>query len=89
MTDQYLTIATITENASMNRRVAACASQEGYTGDPLQWAYDNRYGWAGAPGWAAAWDSAVASEIPDPGADPAVITDGQILAQLQSMAAGL
>jgi len=89
MADQYLTIATITEDGAMTRRVAACAAVEGVQGDPTQWAYDNRFGWASAPGWAAAWDSAVAGGITDPGSDPAVITDGMILSQLQSMAAGL
>jgi hypothetical protein len=87
--DQYLTVATITESGSMNKRVAACAATEGVQGDPTQWAYDNRFGWASAPGWAAAWDSADASGIDDPGADPAVITDAQILSQLQAMAAAL
>jgi len=85
MADQYLTIAVLTESGSMQRRVTACAATEDYAGDPVQWTYDNRYGWAAAPGWAAAWDSAVAGGIADPGADPAVITDGMILSQVQGM----
>ena len=91
MSDPYLEVAAITENGSMNKRVAACAAQEGgeAIGDPTQWAYDHRFGWASAPGWGAKWASAVASGIPDPGADTSVISDADVLAQLQAMAAGL
>jgi hypothetical protein len=89
MADQFLTIATISENTPMNRRVAACYAQQTAGDvepvDPTQWAFDRRYGWAAAPGWAEAWDSAVASGVDDPGADPAVITDAQILTQVQAM----
>jgi len=83
--DQYLTIATISEDTSMRRRVAACAAQQGATGDADQWAYDNRWQWAAAPGWATKWDSAVAAGVADPGADPAVISDADILAVVQPM----
>lgn len=83
--DQYLTISTVADDSHMVRRVSACAAQQNAPGDPVQWAYDNRYTWAASPGWAAAWDSALASDNPNPGADPAVITDGQILSQVQTM----
>lgn len=82
----YLTIATMTDSTSLQRRVAACAAQEvNAASDPLQWAFDNRWEWASAPAWANAWESAEAGGNPDPGADPAVITDPMILAQVQSM----
>lgn len=86
MTDQYLTIATIAGDPTMIQRVAACAAQEGQD-EPHYWATQHGYTWAAAPGWGAAWDSATAGGIADPGADPAVITDGQILAQVQGMLA--
>lgn len=35
------------------------------------------------PGWGAAWDSAIAAEVENPGADPAVISDGMILTAVQ------
>jgi hypothetical protein len=41
-----------------------------------------------APGWGDAWASAVAGGVPDPGRDPAVIADGQILASVQTVAGG-
>ena len=85
--DQYLTVATVASSASMRSRVAACAAQQGST-EPETWAYVNALIWAASPGWAAAWDSAVASGIPDPGADPAVITDGDVLATCQLLLTG-
>jgi hypothetical protein len=52
------------------------------------WVHDYRYVWASSPGWGAAWDSALAGHPDDPdykpGRDPAVITDGMILATVQA-----
>jgi hypothetical protein len=42
-----------------------------------------------APGWADAWASAEAASNPDPGRDEAVITDAQILSQVQAVLAAL
>jgi hypothetical protein len=85
MSDSFLSIADAADSFSLQRRVAACAAQQNAPGDPTQWALTNKLDWAAAPGWGAAWDSAIASGVEDPGADPAVITDGQILSQVQSM----
>jgi hypothetical protein len=89
MADSYLSIASAADSYSMQRRVAACAAQQAAPGDPFQWTVDNKYGWASAPAWGAAWDSALASHPDDPeydpGADPAVVTDGMILGQVQAM----
>ena len=84
----YLTIGEISRDQWMLDRVASSAAQEGVTDtgiDPDQWAGSWRRVWAAAPGWATAWDSAKTSGIVDPGREPAVITDGQIRAQVQSM----
>jgi hypothetical protein len=57
----------------------------------IYWVEQNRYVWASSPGWGAAWDSALAAHPPDtepdyePGQDPAVITDGMILATVQQL----
>jgi hypothetical protein len=61
------------------------------------WTVENRRTWAAAPGWDAAWESAKVSHPDDPdasaatyydpGADEAVITDSQILSQVQAMLA--
>ena len=74
------------------------AASETVEMDADAWMIDHRREWAAAPGWDAAWESAKVShpadpEAPvgtppyDPGADEAVITDGQILSQVQAMLA--
>lgn len=83
--DTYTDIADVSDSPTLQRRVAACAAQQQAPGDPWAWQYENRYQWAAAPGWGAAWASALASGNPDPGKDPAVITDGMILTQVQAM----
>jgi hypothetical protein len=58
------------------------------------WVHDYRYLWAASPGWGGAWESALAAHPPDaepdyePGKDPAVITDGMILATVQALGGG-
>lgn len=84
----YMTVARISDDWALQRRVAACAAQEGAANDgldPTTWSLAWRLVWASAPGWADAWESAEASGNPSPGADPAVITDAQILTQVQTM----
>jgi len=84
----YFTQGLIADDADMRVRVAQAAAQEGVTDehiDPDIWANEWKRVWASAPGWSDAWESALAGDNPRPGADPAVITDGQILAQVQGM----
>lgn len=81
----YLTQGQIADNRAMQTRVAQCAVGEGLMGDADRWTYEQRRTWASAPGWDAAWESALAASIEDPGADEAVITDAQILSQVQTM----
>jgi len=83
----YLTQATIAGSSSMTARIAQAAAEEGIP-DADMWTGQNRRIWASAPGWDAAWESALVTHGNsgyDPGADEAVITDGMILAQVQSM----
>jgi hypothetical protein len=85
----YLTQDEIANNEAMKARVAQCAAQQ-LIPDVDRWTYENRRTWAAAPGWDAAWESAlVAHPEPDydPGSDAAVITDGMILSQVQAMMA--
>jgi len=97
----YLTQNEIAQNIAMQNRVAQAVAGEGIpvitgeTANPDAWTVENRRTWAAAPGWADAWESAKVSHPPDPdappgtgydpGADEAVITDGQILSQIQAM----
>jgi hypothetical protein len=85
--DTYLTIAGMAKDWPLTSRVAACAAQQGVA-DPETWAVTNGYAWAAAPGWAGKWDSAVLNGVENPGADPSVISDADILAVVQLMVAG-
>ena len=55
----------------------------------LAWTDTNRYVWASSPSWGEKWDYALASHEDDPdyepGKDPAVITDADILATVQHL----
>lgn len=99
MADAYLAMSQIANDALMVERVRSCTTQQNALGsisvpDPIVWADENRYVWAASPGWAGAWDSALAAHPPDdepnyrPGGDPAVITDGQILSTVQALGTG-
>lgn len=92
--DTYLSVWKLTDSVSMRNRVTACAAKEGVTDGASQpainvdqWVWDNRWEWASAPGWGAAFEYAELSGNEDPGADPAVITDAMILSQVQAMTA--
>jgi hypothetical protein len=96
MADAYLAISEIANDNWMQERVAACATQQTHlgtaqVGDPWTWMKTSRYLWASSPDWGAAWDSALAAHPDDPdyepGKDPAVITDGMILATVQALGA--
>ena len=83
----YLTQSAIAGNGTMVSRVAQAAAEQ-HISSPDAWAQENRRTWAAAPGWDDAWESAKVSHPEpeyDPGADESVITDGQILAQVQAM----
>jgi hypothetical protein len=85
----YLEQNDVANSPTMAARVAQAAATEGVPDNPDAWANERRREWAAAPGWDAAWASALAShpEDPDfdPGADEAVITDSMILSQVQAM----
>lgn len=68
-------------------RVTACVSNEDHDLEPTQWANDHRWRMASAPGFAAAYSSAIAGDVPNPGRDEAVIADTQILAAVQAVLA--
>jgi hypothetical protein len=85
----YFTQAVIADDAYMRLRVSAAAAQQGcatdFGIDPDTWTLEWRKVWASSPGWDAAWESAQAGNVEIPGMDPGVVTDGMILAQVQSM----
>ena len=80
----YLTVSVIAADQNMRQRVAACAATQGVD-NPENWAYTHSFLWAASPGWDTKWESALAGGIEAPGADEAVITDADLLAQVQKM----
>jgi hypothetical protein len=67
-------------------RVAACAGVEvPKTHQPTQWANDHIWWISAAPGFADAYEYALNTGVENPGNDPAVITDAQILAAVQAL----
>lgn len=80
----YSSSAQLQSDTYFRRRVTACAAEQ-QVADPEVWANDNSWKMAAMPGFAEAYESAVASGIPNPGDDPAVITDPQILSAVQSL----
>ena len=81
----YATIAAITQNLSLSMRLTACAAEQQKPTPYSSWVAEHIWQIAAAPGWAQKWESAVAAEIADPGADESVITDADILAVVQPM----
>jgi hypothetical protein len=63
-------------------RVAACAAVEIELGQQqaVNWAAEHVWVIAASPGFADAYSSALAGAVPNPGRDPAVISDDQIRA---------
>jgi len=86
----YLHQADIARDPWMLERVAQCAAEQDIP-DPDEWTQAHSREWAAAPGWDAAWESALISHEGDaeyqPGRDEAVITDHMILSQVQAMSA--
>lgn len=82
----YNTVADMAEDLALNRRLTAAVAKEGIL-DPKGWLYPRNWQLVSQPGWDAAWDSAVAGGVANPGEDEAVITDGMILAGVQAIIA--
>lgn len=80
----YNSIADIAESGSLRRRLIACAADEDKS-QPDAFIAARIWTIATSPGWAAAWDSALAAGLIDPGVRNEVITDGMILAVIQPM----
>jgi hypothetical protein len=69
------------------RTSAAAAVEVPKTHQPTQWAADHIWWMAASPGFADAYESALAGNVERPGNDPAVISDEQILAAIQAVIA--
>ena len=81
----YSSQAALSGDADFINRVSASAAVEAPASEhPVTWAREHVWRIAAAPGFAAAYESALVAGVPRPGNDPAVITDGQILSAVQA-----
>ena len=82
----YSDQAALAVNGDFITRVAACAAAEApKTMPPQQWANANVWWIAASPGFGDAYASALAGNVADPGNDPSVISDAQILSAVQAL----
>lgn len=83
----YWVIAQMSLDNDLTMREAACYAQEQGTNDadPTSWALKHGLALAAQPGWDAAYSYALATNIPAPGMNAGVITDGMILSAVQSI----
>lgn len=78
----YAAIAAIASDLDIMARLTACVAQED-PAPPQTTAAKIIWPCAAEPGWAEAYASAIASDNPRPGLDPAVIPDAWILSAAQ------
>jgi hypothetical protein len=78
----YNDVAAMAHDEALAWRITAAIAKEEIL-DPEGWLYARHWRIVSAPGWDAAWASAVAGGVPNPGADEGVITDGMILSAVQ------
>lgn len=83
----YAAIALAAQDEHLRRRIAACIAQEAPDDDRHPIAHADAVIWAccAAPGGGDAYAYALATDVPDPGNDPAVISDAMILGAVQPM----
>lgn len=87
----YSDQALLSQDTDFIYRISACAAVEIQLTppeQPTQWATENVWYIAAAPGFADAYAYALANEIHRPGNDPAVISDAMILSAVQAHEAG-
>ena len=83
----YSAIAQAAQDEHLRRRIAACIAQEDGADPQHPIAHADAIIWrcCAAPGWGEAYAYALGSAVPEPGNDPAVITDAMILAVVQPL----
>ena len=79
----YSSIAKSYTDQALTARVTACCAAEG-AADPQTTAYGIMWPIVCASDVEAAYETALASQNPNPGGDPAVITDQMILSHVQA-----
>ena len=79
----YLSISKCVADGDFQSRVVACVADEG--ANPTNIAPDLFWKVAAANDIEGAYESALAANVPNPGADPTVISDAMILGVVQSI----
>ena len=79
----YEFYAQIAEDDALRRRIVACAAQEGEGRYAPRWAAEHAWELPAAD-WVAAWASAKAGGMEEPGEDAGVVTDQMILSAVQA-----
>lgn len=84
----YTDQAMLSQDNDFMVRIAACAAVEIDLGalHPTSWASQNQWAIAASPGFADKYAYALATGIENPGRDPSVISDAEILSAVQAMA---
>ena len=86
----YYDISLLANDADFSQRTQACVATEApnsATMTPAGWWSEHAWDMASQPGFGDAYASAIANEVPNPGRDPSVISDAQILSAVQAIAA--
>lgn len=84
----YYDLATLAQDGDFYLRIAAAVELELDVDDAsTTWAAHHQWAVAASPGFADAYASAVAGDVPTPGRDPSVISDEQILSAVVAVAA--
>ena len=82
----YYDVSLLASDGDFAQRCMACYATEGGTEDnPSAWWSQHAWDLAGQPGFGDAYASALASGVENPGRDPGVITDPQILSAVQAL----
>jgi hypothetical protein len=85
----YYDVFALTQDLDFQSRVAACYATETLetpdATNPNAWASEHTWDIASQPGFGDAYASALAGGVPNPGRDPSVISDGQILSAVQTV----
>jgi hypothetical protein len=88
----YKAVSDAARDTDLQYRIAGCiATQTGYSlpagvsDNPLAVASHIMWKCAGQPGWGDAYAYAVFTNVPNPGLDEGVITDGMILSAVQAV----
>jgi hypothetical protein len=83
----YYDVALLSGDADFLYRVTAAYATDHLeiANEAASWAEQHRWNLAAQPGFGDAYASAIAGGVPDPGRDPSVISDAQILSAVQAI----